>query len=374
MGNPSFHRAILPLLTLAAGFALAPRALAVTEVCGTFSLATEWTAAESPYLVTGDIFIPTTSRLRIGPGVEVRFVKPRPCPSDKHPQPQVDWSDSAYTSIKVEGTFYCIGTEDKPVVFASAVDGSKDGVGWDGLRFTGQNANGAEIGFAVFSGANNAIVAERTDFFVHHTLFQGNNTAILLGFRGDLSVVNCDFIGNHTAGIVIRKAGPRLANNIFADNHGYGVWADGRPVIQIMNNAFWRNREEDCYKCPYQVLDLNGVNGNKDSCDAFQNLRADPVFMGSASFDSAQQADVNTDTPDHLVKDAKLAKLEADARKQSEKRKRFQPMGKGEQLLSKYSRLIDAGHSGREFRDRDGSANDIGRHGGPMARMTKDPF
>src|SRR5690606_19150669 len=68
---------------------------AATEVCGTLSLAAEWTAKESPYLVTGDIFIPGNSRLRIGPGVIVRFAKPRPCPSDKDPYPQEDWADSA---------------------------------------------------------------------------------------------------------------------------------------------------------------------------------------------------------------------------------------------------------------------------------------
>ena len=186
-------------------------AQAETEVCGTFSLATEWTAKGSPYLVTGDIFIPATSRLRINPGVTVRFDKQKPCPSDKHPQPLEDWSDSVYTGIKAEGTFYCLGTEEQPVVFESAsTTGSV--VGWDGIRLSGQNAHSSEISFGIFRGANQAIKAERAGFFIHHCLFKENNTGVMLGFRGDVNIVNCNFIGNLNAGIVIRKAAPRIVS------------------------------------------------------------------------------------------------------------------------------------------------------------------
>jgi hypothetical protein len=380
-------------------------------VCGTFPLATEWTAKESPYLVTGDIFIPGTSRLRIGPGVVVRFAKPRPCASDKAPategtgdRPQghddhgqapqtapeslsvgaslVDWADSTYTGIKAEGTFYVLGTEEQPVIFEAA-DAKAGAIGWDGLRLSGHQAGAAEIGFAVFRGANQAITADRAGFFIHHSLFEGNNTGVFAGLRGDVAIVNCNFIGNLSAGVVIRKGSPRIANNIFAGNRSYGIWADGRPVIQAWNNAFWENREESCYKCPYTVLAQAKTNANKDTTDKFGNLAADPVFMGSASHKAAMEADVKTDTPAHLVKDAQLAKLEADARakeekaakaKKKKKKPEFVPQGKGPFVLSHYSKLVNAGHPGRDFRDRDGSANDIGLHGGPMGRITSDPF
>jgi hypothetical protein len=366
---------------LAASLACAAAARADTEVCGTYELATEWTAQDSPYLVTGDIFIPATSRLRIGPGVTVRFAKPRPCELQKKSIDQEDWSDSAYTGIKAEGTLYVLGTEEKPVVFEP--ENPKAGtVGWDGLRLAGQKAGMAEIAFAVFRGANQAVAAEKAGFFIHHCLFEGNNTGILAGPRGDVGIVNCDFIGNLSAGLVIRKAGPRIANNLFAENRAYGIWADGRPAIQAMYNAFWHNREEACYKCPYAVLDTTKKNANGDACDAFGNLAADPVFMGSPSYDAARAADVAEPTPAHLVKDPELAKLEAEARAKEEakakgkgKRKReYTPLGQGPYVLSKYSKLIDAGHPGRDFRDRDGTRNDIGLHGGPMGRIASDPF
>jgi hypothetical protein len=384
----------LPLLA-----ALAGPGSASTEVCGTFSLATEWTAKESPYLVTGDIYIPPNSRLRIGPGVIVRFARPRPCPDQKEPIPQVDWSDSAYTGIKSEGTFYSLGTEEQPVLFEPA-EPKAGTVGWDGIRLSGHRAGAAEISFSVFRGANQAVIVDHGDFFIHHSLFEGNNTGILAGMRADVGIVNCNFIGNLSAGLVIRKGSPRIANNIFMGNRSYGIWADGRPAIQAWNNAFWENREEACFKCPYAVLDPITTNANKDTCDRYGNMAADPMFIGSPTYEAAHLADVTTDTPPHRVKDPKLAKMEADARAKQEKaggkpepegvepkddtaekpagekkkKKKWAQLGNGPYLLSQYSKLVDAGRTGADFKDRDKSRNDIGMHGGPMGRITNDPF
>ncbi|MDQ3002230.1 MAG: hypothetical protein M3Y08_13340, partial [Fibrobacterota bacterium] len=83
-----------PFSALALALAAVGQTPAATEVCGTLSLATEWTAKDSPYLVTGDLFIPGNSRLRIGPGVIVRFAKPKPCASDKVPVPEASGDKS----------------------------------------------------------------------------------------------------------------------------------------------------------------------------------------------------------------------------------------------------------------------------------------
>ena len=368
MSRPTaFLAALCALLTAAPS-----PALAATPVCGTLRLAQEWTAKGSPYLVTSDLYLPNTSRLVIGPGVVVRFAtKSRPCDAeDPAPAPE-DWSDSNYVGIRIEGPFQCLGTEEKPVVFEPEA-GGEVGIGWDGLLFSGQDARNAEIGFAVFRGANRAIRARRAAFFVHHSLFEGNNTAIVLEPRGDLSVVNCAFLGNRSAGILLDKARPRIAASLFAGNRGYGIWADGLPGLDVSHNAFWQNGEADCRRCPHTVL----AAGTPDTVhDAHGNISADPVFEGSASHKAAAAADVGTDTPAHLVKDKALAKLEADSRaKWSKPGPDPRPLGKGPYRLSRYSRLRDAGPPGKRFNDRDGSRNDIGLHGGPMGRMAEDPF
>lgn len=355
---------------LAAFAALA--AHAVTPVCGTLRLAQEWTAKESPYLVTSDVYLPNTSRLRIGPGVVVRFAaKSRPCDAeDPAPAPE-DWSDSAYVGIRIEGPFQCLGTEENPVVFEPE-NPKQAAIGWDGLRLQGQTSRNAEIGFAVFRGANQALQVRKADFFVHHSLFEGNNTGIALASRGDLSIVNCAFLRNRSAGIVLDKARPRIAANLFAGNRGYGLWADGRLGLLVSHNAFWNNGEADCRRCPHAILPADLAD---TVADGQGNIIADPVFEGSESHQAAIQADVGTDTPLHLVKDKALAKLEADNRpKWSKARPAHKPQGKGPYRLSAYSRLVDAGPPGSRFKDRDGSRCDIGLHGGLMGRLAEDPF
>ncbi|MGN6478434.1 MAG: hypothetical protein ACTHKV_14515, partial [Flavipsychrobacter sp.] len=61
-----------------------------TNVSGYFNTNITWTKANSPYVITGDVFIDTFSSLTIEPGTQVRF-------------------SSDYT-IFVEGTMSAIGT------------------------------------------------------------------------------------------------------------------------------------------------------------------------------------------------------------------------------------------------------------------------
>jgi Periplasmic copper-binding protein (NosD) len=367
---------------------------AATEVCGILRGVQEWTAAKSPYIVTSDAYLPNTSRLKIGPGVKVRFArKPSACKAEDPAPAPVDWSDSTYVGFRIEGPFHVLGTEENPVVFepdppksgesgkpgedaAAGVAGAGKGrsalVAWDGLLLAGHNQAGAEIGHAVFRGANRAIHAVKANFFVHHCLFEGNNTGIALGMRGDLSIVNSNFIGNQSAGISLEKARPRVAACLFMGNRGYGIWSDGRIGLFASYNAFWGNAEEHCYRCVHSILKGGEIDTLPDDAG---NIIADPVFVGGESHQAAIAADEAADTPNHLVKDKALAKLEAASRpKWAEARPDFKPLGIGPYRLSAYSRLIDAGPPGAGFKDRDGSRGDIGLHGGIMGKLAEDPF
>ena len=142
------------------------------------------------------------------------------------PAPE-DWSDSAYVGIRIEGPFHCLGTEENPVVFEPEKPGAGASAGTacassDRAPATPRSASRCS------AGANEAIRARKAGFFVHHSLFEGNNTGIALEPRGDLSIVNCAFLGNRSAGLPLDKARPRIAANLFAGNRGYGIWADGR--------------------------------------------------------------------------------------------------------------------------------------------------
>ncbi len=430
-----------------------------TEVCGTLRLAQEWTKEGSPYIVTGDIFVPVTSRLRIGPGVVVKVMaKPKPCVIsewekireaesthamadggeghatasgatahiDSHsaqtgsskagehdgkvegsasnhdsqdgvnshigatsgkgqdederdplmPPPPADFSDSNYTSLTIEGAFYCIGTPKEPVRFMP-YDTTQGSLLWDAIRLSGQREGRAEIGFTEIQGANTGLFVDHAEMFVHHVLFTDNNTGMWCSRYGNVTPVFCVFARNRSTGLFIEHAAPHVVNNIFWENRGYGIWSDGSKSMVIEYNAFFGNAEEDCYRCAHDILPL-GDDGLPDSTDAFHNLRTDPIFEGSQSFLEKRQIDPRYDTPDHLVKDTAIAAAEKKTRwlwwKKQKATKPFTPRGQGPYRLSEYSPLVHAGHPARLLRNPDDSRSDMGLFGGPEDRMTRNPF
>gem|GEM_PF-2350225 len=394
-----------------------------TVVCGVLRLAEEWTEAGSPYWITGDVFVPVTSRLRVEAGVEIRVsAKPQPCQAEGHaavedhgvardghagdkghaaaatpgghhgkegsesaekesedpnaPPKPMDFSDSTYTTLTLAGAFYCIGSPDKPVRFLPA-DTGRDAPPWDGIRLLGQRQGRAEIAFTEIRGASVGVYATRSDFFIHHSVFEDNNTGLWAHWRGDVSVVNCVFSRNRSTGMLIDGGSPHVVNTLFWKNRSYGIWSDGRKTMTLEYNAFFDNGEDDCYRCPHTVLPL-GEDARPDTLDAHGNRHADPLFIGSQSFIAARASDPRYDTPEHLIKDKDLAEAEKKTRwkwwGKKESETAFTPRGHGPFVLSEYSTLREAGHPARQLRNTDGSRSDIGLWGGPQERITKNPF
>ena len=93
---------------------------------------TTWTLANSPYLLTGDILVPNTSKLVIQPGVEVRF---KPVTDDL-----AGGTDPNRIEIHVEGQVNAQGTATDSIRFISNGDVPASG-DWYGLV---QNFNGSD--------------------------------------------------------------------------------------------------------------------------------------------------------------------------------------------------------------------------------------
>ena len=73
-----------------------------TEVRGTISQNTQWTADKSPYLATGSVIVKQGVTLTVDPGVTVKF--------------------NPNTALQVDGTLVARGTEDLPITFTAAQD------------------------------------------------------------------------------------------------------------------------------------------------------------------------------------------------------------------------------------------------------------
>ncbi|TLZ69937.1 MAG: PKD domain-containing protein [Methanobacteriota archaeon] len=154
-----------------------------------------WTANGTPYIVTGEAFVPATGSLEIGPGVEVRF--------------------AAGASLVIHGGLTVRGSDLGPVAFTS--NGSATPGAWGGLIVRGS---------AAIASASIAYATSGVD--VEGGSVQGDRLAVLssrVGLRvnGSSSVVvgRSSFSLNEIAGVSLESAQvamvrPELSNNGWA--------------------------------------------------------------------------------------------------------------------------------------------------------------
>jgi len=333
------------------------------DVCGMIDVPVTWTKDKSPYRVTGDIQIPPASRLTIEAGVEVLIVPGEACGETK----QLDWADSTFVSIKIFGALVIKGTSDEPVRILPEkhVPGK---IQWDGIRLVLKNKEAVSIEYLNIMGAHKAINASYSIFNVGSSLFMGNNTGIWLENEADLSVYNCMFTENLSAGIYISNSRPSIAANMFYKNSTFGIWSDSRKSPRIHNNLFFANADTDCRYCPAGTTKIVKEE-NGAFKDRFENIFSDPIFVGSEKEKIMIKKDLSLPTPKENIKDTSLQKVyEA-----SPGHAPLAPSPSPDKpfVLSKYSPAINAAPNTDFFKDVDGSRGDIGIYGGKPGRTTK---
>ncbi|GHV17204.1 hypothetical protein AGMMS49938_17860 [Fibrobacterales bacterium] len=328
-------------------------ALTVAEdVCGIIDLPTTWTKEHSPYRITGDVQIAAAARLTIEAGVEVLVATGEACGETK----QIDWSDSNYISIKAFGPLVIKGTAKEPVKFSpeNPIAGK---VQWDGIRLPFKDKAAVQIEFLHISGANKAINASYGKFNVGNSLFIGNGTGIWAEPEANLSVYNCIFTENLSAGIYIKDSRVQAVANIFYKNSTFGILSDSRLSPKINSNIFFGNSDTDCRFCP--------VGTNK------QNIFKDPIFSGSATEKALIKKDPSLPTPAKNIKDTVIHKIYTDAIGDTAKTI-VQATSALPFSLSKYSPALNAAPNTDFFKNNDGSQGDIGLYGGKTGRYNKE--
>ena len=211
MSKRNFTLSILIVLTL-----LFSTTSHSKDVGGIISSDTTWTLDESPYLLTQSVLINEGVTLTIEPGVEVRI------------------GDNL--GIRVDGALIAQGTEEKMIVFTSAI-GTTPG-SWSAINFTdtspdatfddeGNYTDGCileycRINYGGGAGAMGVIQINDSSPFISHCEISSNE-------------------GSSAGGIWAQNASElRITDNTISENSGYGIYTSG-GTITISNNTISGN-------------------------------------------------------------------------------------------------------------------------------------
>ena len=334
------------------------------DLCGTLYMPTTLSKDKSPYRITGDIYVPPASRLTIEAGVELVIVSKPTC---KESMNQLDWSDSQFVSIQVDGAFYIKGNPKAPVlIHPESQEHGK--VQWDGIRLNKQEPHSAAIQFLQITGANRALQIRNSKFIIENSVFEDNNIGIKLGEKGNVTIRNNLFYQSTSAGIYTEYAAPEVVANIFSENSNAAIWADSRKGLNISYNLFWESGDADCWHCAPEIGKRTAKNAKGDSIDSRNNIFANPVFVETADESKHKQVDIQIPTEKGAVVDSNIQQLHQKSDSLGKAglapRAVFEAQGLGRWRLSKYSPALDAAPDESIYLDANGTRGDLGPWGG----------
>lgn len=187
--------------------AMATRASAQTTIPGGTIINQTWTAAGSPYTVTGDCTVPVGSFLTIEPGAQVRFAGSDGLASGL---------DTTRIEITVQGTLTINGTAGAPVsLWASS--GTSPGT-WYGIH--------------IAAGGHASIA--------HLDLRHAVNGLTRLNGAGAFALSNAAFTLNSGYGAKLENLNTTLSNLTFADN-ATGLWCVSPGILIVTTSTFADN-------------------------------------------------------------------------------------------------------------------------------------
>jgi hypothetical protein len=236
--------ACVALILLAASVVSAQTVIPGGNVSGT------WNLAGSPYLVEGEITVPTGQTLTIEPGVTVDF--------------------QGHYKMIVNGTLTAVGDADNMITFTA--DNSVSG--WHSIRFL-DAPDGSELTWCWFEYGR-----------ATGTLIEDKRGGAIYFFNSGADVSRCVFVDNSAqwGGAVYSWQGsPSFENcTIYGNDAGdAGGFTNVGGTPTFVNTIFWGNTG---------VYQINGTPGVSYSCieggyTGLGNISDDPMFVDPATWD-----------------------------------------------------------------------------------------
>ncbi len=273
-----------------------------------------WNAAESPYIISGDIRVRGGSVLTIEAGTEVKFTRADAIP---------DSQGSTMADLIIQGGLMAVGTENRRILFTSAESFPRKSV-WGGIFFLGTTQPDNILRYATIMFADTGIKSEGSTPSIEYCEFGLCGLGLNLGLSTALNI-RYNTVRDCDVGMV--SANSNIRNNLFIDNQTgvtllgadqfenntvdclIGVQVDaGTPVIKNNIIAYTGSTKaiyginqtltlatptisfNDIYNYTYA---FNGTNGTGTS-----NIEVDPLFVGGSPYSYQLQKIANGNASD----------------------------------------------------------------------------
>ncbi|MDR2693748.1 MAG: right-handed parallel beta-helix repeat-containing protein [Chitinispirillales bacterium] len=329
------------------------------SVSGIIDRETRWKAEDGPYIVEGDLLITRMANLVIAQGTRIIIKSGTKTGFLTKP---FDKADSTLFSIRVLGSISCVGRRSNPIVITPERTALAD-YSWRGIILDEADSRYTEIAFTEISGAAAAITVKNSNSLLRNNALENSNIGIHCVGGGQPKIYNNLISSCFTAGIKIENSNPQIVNNIIVFNNNAGLWCDDKSKIVFKYNCVFGNTDRNFLDCDPDLGKLARGVKNRDSTDAYGNIVADPIFMGSEAEARAIDIDILLQTDSTKVENKKILHI-PNLQFRKPTLKEATTIGSETRQLSKYSPCINAGDPGGSFKNVDGTRNTMGPKGG----------